>query len=64
MTEEVSSPTHSKLKEMRRIPEKTEAPTDKTELIQYLSTRIKQAEVPPSPCRTLSTILRNYWTQK
>ena len=32
---------------MRRIAERTEIPTDKAELIQYLSERIKQAEVAP-----------------
>ena len=46
---------------MRRIGERTEMPTDKTELIQYLSTRISQAEVPFFRCRTPSTILSNCW---
>lgn len=32
-------------KEMRRIQERQEMPTDKGELIQHLSERIKQAEV-------------------
>lgn len=36
-------------------------PTDKTELIQYLSTRISQAEVPFFRCRTPSTIHSNCW---
>lgn len=30
---------------MRRIAERTEAPADKAELINYLNDRIKQAEV-------------------
>ena len=42
-SEAPSSPTHSKIKEMRRIQEKTEPPTDKGELIKYLSERITQA---------------------
>lgn len=41
--EEMSSPSHSKIKEMRRIAERTEAPADKAELISYLNDRIKQA---------------------
>ena len=43
-SEAPSSPSKSKIKQMRRIAEKTEAPTDKAELIQYLSERISQAE--------------------
>lgn len=45
---------------MRRIAVKTEAPTEKTELIHYLSERIKQAEVFVDLPRMLSTTLRNY----
>ena len=58
--EQPPSPSKSKIKEMRRIAERTESPTDKTELVNYLNERIKQAEVSYGLSRTPSTILRNF----
>lgn len=62
--EETSSPSHSKIKEMRRIAERTEAPSDKSELISYLNDRIKQAEVTSFLARTPSMTHNNCWNAR